>query len=72
MKEKLKEVIESKRDSYFQISQYIGNNPELGHEEFKASKALTDELSKEGFSVSLGTCGLQTAFEAVYDSGKPG
>ena len=72
MKEKLKEIIESKRDSYYQISQYIGHNPELGHEEFKASKALTDELTKEGFSVSLGTCGLKTAFEAVYDSGKPG
>ena len=68
----MKEQIESQRESYHRISQYIGHNPELGHQEFKAAKALTDELTKEGFNVTLGTCGLDTAFEAVFDSGKPG
>ncbi|MDQ0205463.1 M20 family metallopeptidase [Alkalicoccobacillus murimartini] len=72
MKDQIKVHIENQRDRYYEISQYIGHHPELGHQEFKAAKTLTDELSQQGFKVTMGTCGLDTAFEAVYDSGKPG
>ncbi|WP_216831134.1 M20 family metallopeptidase [Alkalihalobacterium elongatum] len=72
MKNNINQTIEQLRDSFYKISQYIGENPELGHEEYKASKILTEELRKHGFRVELGTAGLPTAFEAIYDSGIPG
>ncbi|KON87731.1 amidohydrolase [Sporosarcina globispora] len=64
--------IDELQDDFYKISTYIGENPELGHEEFKACKVLTEELKKNGFSVEIGTCGLPTAFTAIYDSGKEG
>ncbi|KPB06437.1 M20 family metallopeptidase [Bacillus sp. CHD6a] len=72
MKQIITDFLESHKNDFFEISTYIGQNPELGHEEYKSSKALTDKLSEHDFEVELGTCGLATAFEAVFDSGKPG
>ncbi|KML41143.1 M20 family metallopeptidase [Cytobacillus firmus] len=64
--------IDEFQDDFNRISTYIGENPELGHEEYKACKVLTEELKKHGFTVEIGTCGLPTAFTATYDSGKEG
>ncbi|TWM34879.1 p-aminobenzoyl-glutamate hydrolase subunit B [Bacillus paralicheniformis] len=72
MKKQIEKEIENIREELLHISQYIGNHPELGHEEFKASKILSEELKKHGFQVELGTCGLATAFTAEFDSGRPG
>lgn len=72
MKQLINEAINNLQDTFYDISKYIGQNPELGHEEFKACKALTDVLKEQGFTVEIGTCDLPTAFTAVYDSQKPG
>ncbi|MEH6987671.1 M20 family metallopeptidase [Cytobacillus firmus] len=64
--------IDELQDDFNRISTYIGENPELGHEEYKACKVLTEELKNHGFTVEIGTCGLPTAFTATYDSGKEG
>lgn len=72
MKNQIEKEIENVRPDLWHISQYIGHHPELGHEEFKASKILSEELKKHGFLVEMGTAGLRTAFTAVYDSGHPG
>ncbi|MEH7226039.1 M20 family metallopeptidase [Bacillus sp. JJ1566] len=72
MKSEILAAIEENKDRFYEISAYIGANPELGHEEFKACKILTDELKKQNFDVVIGTAGLPTAFEATFDSGKPG
>lgn len=64
--------IDELQDDFNRISTYIGENPELGHEEYKACKVLTEELEKHGFSVEIGICGLPTAFTGTYDSGKEG
>ncbi|MGD6779448.1 MULTISPECIES: M20 family metallopeptidase [Bacillaceae] len=72
MKQILIDFLDSHENDFFEISTYIGENPELGHEEFKSAKVLSDKLSEHGFDVELGTCGLATAFEAVFDSGRPG
>lgn len=64
--------IDRYREDFYGISTYIGENPELGHEEFKASAILTEALRGHGFSVETGTCGLPTAFTATFDSGKEG
>ncbi|MED4284425.1 M20 family metallopeptidase [Priestia megaterium] len=72
MKQLINETINHLQDTFYDVSKYIGQNPELGHEEFKACKALTDVLKEQGFTVEIGTCDLPTAFTAVYDSQKPG
>ena len=72
MKQLINETINKLQDTFYDVSKYIGQNPELGHEEFKACKALTDILKEQGFTVEIGTCDLPTAFTAVYDSQKPG
>ncbi len=72
VKKQIEKEIEHIREELLHISQYIGNNPELGHEEFKAATLLTEELKKHDFKVQLGTAGLATAFTAEYDSGRPG
>lgn len=72
MKDTLIKLIEEYKPRFFEISQYIGNNPELGNEEFKACKILTEELGRHGFEVKTGIVNQPTAFEAVYDSGQPG
>ncbi|WP_121613174.1 M20 family metallopeptidase [Mesobacillus foraminis] len=72
MKQIIIEEIERNQKEFYDISIYIGENPELGHEEFKASEILTRTLRKHDFSVELGTCNLPTAFTATFDSGKEG
>ena len=54
-----------------EMSDWIGEHPELGSEEYKASKLLASELEKHGFIVELGILGMNTAFRATY-SGKKG
>ncbi|MCM3708830.1 MULTISPECIES: M20 family metallopeptidase [Cytobacillus] len=66
------EKIDELQEEFNKISMYIGENPELGHEEYKACKVLTEELKNHGFTLEIGTCGLPTAFTATYDSGKEG
>ncbi|WBL14854.1 M20 family metallopeptidase [Sutcliffiella sp. NC1] len=72
MKETIIEQIDRYRDDFYNISIYIGENPELGHEEFKACAVLTEALQKHDFQVDIGICDLPTAFTATFDSGKPG
>ncbi|KAB7671221.1 M20 family metallopeptidase [Bacillus sp. B1-b2] len=72
MKQNILDTIQEKEKMFKEISIYIGENPELGHEEYKASKILSDTLKKHDFQVDMGTCDLATAFRAVYDSGKEG
>lgn len=52
----------------------IHDNPELGYHEVHAHKVLTDFLSKQqkGWAVTPHAYGIDTAFIAVYDSGKKG
>lgn len=54
------------------MSDYIYEHPELGNEEYEATKVLTGFLRKNGFQVQQPFCGLETAFKAVFHSGKPG
>lgn len=72
MKELIVEEIDRYKEDFHKISIYIGENPELGHEEYMACAILTDTLKKHGFAVEIGTCDLPTAFTATFDSGKVG
>lgn len=72
MKEKIIEKISGELEDLFAISRFLYDNPELGSEEHKAEKILTDYLTRNGFTVEHGVYELDTAFRATYDSGKPG
>lgn len=72
MIEKIKGIIEDLKDEFFELSDYILANPELGHEEFKACKAHVELLKKHGFEVTEKYMGIETAFRAEFNSGKEG
>ncbi|MFC1802568.1 hypothetical protein ACFL0D_01235 [Thermoproteota archaeon] len=46
---------------------YLYENPELGSEEYKAFKMLTNVLEKYGFNVEKGVYGIPTAFIASHN-----
>lgn len=66
------QTIDTNAERFKAISRFIGEHPELGHEEVQASRMLTEELEAQGFRVERGTLDIPTAFIAEYDSGKPG
>ncbi|WP_173427276.1 M20 family metallopeptidase [Niallia circulans] len=72
MKQIILDTINENEAKFKDISIYIGENPELGHEEFKACEILTDTLKQHDFNVEIGICDLPTAFKATFDSGKAG
>ncbi|KAK8187856.1 uncharacterized protein BKA78DRAFT_337720 [Phyllosticta capitalensis] len=55
------------------VNKTIHDHPELGFKEKIAAKALTDLLkTRPGWSVKLGVYGMETAWVAVWESGKKG
>lgn len=66
------ELIEELKNEFIQLSEYIYNNPEMGYEEVKSSKAHIELLKKHGFNVEEGYMGMKTAFRAEFASSKPG
>jgi amidohydrolase len=56
--------IEDHRDVLIDISNRIHGEPELGHQEFKASTLLSEALRGHGYEVELGVVGMKTAFVA--------
>lgn len=72
MKAKIINEISNRMEALTGISRYLYENPELGDEEFKAVKLLTEFFSNHGFEVEQSIYGLGTSFRAVYDSHKEG
>ncbi|KAH8896697.1 hypothetical protein GQ53DRAFT_743312 [Thozetella sp. PMI_491] len=66
-------AVEAIADDLWPVNCKIHDNPELGYEEKIAHAALTAFMStQEGWKVTPSAYGLDTAWVAVYDSGKPG
>ena len=72
MKERLFSEGQLIKERLVEISDYIYRNPELGNEEYKAAEALTSFLKEHNFSVESNIAGMETAFKATFESGKPG
>lgn len=70
-KEMAKAWIDEHGDEFEAISTYIWSHPELGLEEYEASRKLTDVLKKYGFTVEMGVSGMPTAFIATYGGDEP-
>ncbi len=65
--------IDSISDLLRPVSLKIHDNPELNYKEFIAHDTLTKFMgSQEGWKVTPSAFGIETAFVAEYDSGKPG
>ena len=52
MKDRINEIIESKRKYFTDLADYIWANPELGYKEYKSAKALMDALEENGFELT--------------------
>lgn len=72
MKEQLLEIANELKARLCEMSDYIHDHPELGNQEYEAVRVLTTFLNEHNFTIQCPVAGLDTAFEAVYDSGKPG
>lgn len=65
------EVIDSKASEFAALSDVIWDYAELAFTEHQSAEALCRQLEKEGFAVTRGVAGIETAFTARYGSGKP-
>ncbi|MCR8631759.1 M20 family metallopeptidase [Paenibacillus radicis (ex Xue et al. 2023)] len=72
MKQRIATTIDEHTEALVGLSRFIGENPELGHEEWLASARLKEELTSHGFSIQSPVLDLPTAFIATYESAKPG
>jgi amidohydrolase len=72
MKKEILEHVEAIKEEIFQLSSYIYDNPQLGHQEVLACDAHVKLLEKHGFEVEVGVLGFKTAFKAQYKSPKEG
>ncbi len=70
-KDKAAARIDEYRAEIIEISKRIHAEPELGHQEYKSSKMLVDELKKHGYKVEYGVSGMETAFIARKGKGSP-
>ncbi len=66
LKESAKREVDAQRGRLTEIATYIHDNPELGSEEYKAYKLLTEELEGKGFAVKRELMGIPTSFAASY------
>lgn len=64
--------LEENKEKYIEISHAIHDRPEIGNEEFYASKTHAELLESEGFTVERGVAGHETALLARRKSDKPG
>ncbi|KAK7548811.1 hypothetical protein BKA81DRAFT_430319 [Phyllosticta paracitricarpa] len=60
-------------DALWPVNKKIHDHPELGFKEKIAAEALTSFLkARRGWNVTLGVYGMETAWVAVWDSGRKG
>lgn len=65
------EKVETRMDQMIETSNALWEYAEIALLEYKSSKLLADIAENEGFTVERGVADLETAFVAVFGSGKP-
>lgn len=70
--ENILKIVEEISEDLDELRKFIYDNPEIGFEEYKSSKAHIDLLKKYGFEIECPYLGCETSFKAVYDSKKEG
>jgi aminobenzoyl-glutamate utilization protein B len=71
IKKYILEWIENHKGDIEACSQFMFNNPELGIQEYNASKMLTAIAGKHDFAVQHGIAGMPTAFVGSWGAGRP-
>lgn len=71
IKQFILDYIKKNKEVYFDMAKKVWEKPELGMEEYFASKLYTDFLESNGFAVERGVAGMPTAFIAVWGNEKP-
>ena len=64
------EIVEAKRDAFFDLSDRVWETPETNYEEYRSSDEHAFLLEKEGFRVTRGIANLPTA--VMGEAGKDG
>lgn len=72
LKKKVREWIDGCAQELTDLADTIWDHPEYNFQEYQACEAITGLLKKHGFVVTVGTGGMETAFQARWDSGEPG
>jgi metal-dependent amidase/aminoacylase/carboxypeptidase family protein len=54
------------------VIDFVHGHPELGHEEHLCASYLVESLAAAGLAAELGAGGMETAFRAVLEGGRPG
>ena len=65
------EIVEAKRDAFFELSDRIWEMPETNYEEYRSSEEHAHLLEKEGFRVTRGIANLPTAVMGEAGEGGP-
>ena len=72
LKRRACEAVDRWAGELVETADWIHAHPELGHQEFEASKRLVDILATAGAQVEMGTAGMDTAFKAVLAGSSDG
>lgn len=67
----LDEFEKTYRTEYKNLSDYIWDNPETAFEEYNSSAVLISHLKKNGYKVTKGLAGIDTAFVGEYGNSGP-
>jgi aminobenzoyl-glutamate utilization protein B len=65
------QIVESKRDAFFELSDRVWEMPETNYEEYRSSDAHAHLLKKEGFRVTRAIASLPTAMMGEAGEGGP-
>ncbi len=68
MEQKLDVWLSEHEPEMIRMADYIFRHPETAYEEELSSKCLADFLKEQGFAVTFGTAGIETAFTAQWES----
>lgn len=70
--EKYLNVISEKADIFCHVSDFLWDNPELGFQEYKASKLICDIMEENGFTVVRGIAGMSQEACVIEKKSIPG
>ena len=65
-------AVDARHDDALEVISFVHAHPELGHEEHECSRFVAGRLESGGFELEYGCGGMDTAFRAVLEGGRPG
>ena len=65
-------AVDGKAELARSVIEFVHGHPELGHEEHLCASHLVESLAAAGFATELGAGGMETAFRAALEGGRPG